>query len=230
MGRNDFLINNEDLKTNPTARIPICLCLDSSGSMRGEKLNMLNQGVAEFYNAIKSDAVAIHAAEICTVQFGDEAEALNEFSTIDLQPEVPIVKAFGGTSLGKGVLLALEKLNNRKEEYKKVGVDYYQPWLVLMTDGRPNSSEKGRLATAQETISQLVNDRKLTVFPIAIGEDADIEVLKSLSPKWDPLRLKGLRFSEFFTWLSVSVAAVSRSQPTDNVKLDVEGLKGWAEL
>lgn len=229
MAENSFLINNEDLKTNPTARIPICLCLDSSESMRGEKLNMLNQGVAEFYNAIKSDSQLLLSVEICTVQFGDEAKSLNEFCTIDLQPEVPTVEAFGRTSLEKGVLLALEKFNNRKEEYKKMGVDCYHPWLVLMSDGHLNSSEKGRLAIVQETINQLVNDRKLTVYSIAIGEDADMEVLKSLSPKWDPLRLKDLKFLELFTFVN-GVPVVFRSKSSEDIKLDLESINSYTEL
>lgn len=230
MARNDFLINKEDLKTNPMARIAVCLCLDSSGSMRGEKLDLLNKGVAEFYNAIKNDEIALRAAEICIVQFGDEAEALNDFSTIDLQPEIPVVRAYGGTSLGKGVNLALDLLQKRREDYKSIGVDYYQPWLVLMTDGRPDPAEKTRLSEAKKTIGDLVKEKKLTVFPIAIGEDADMGMLQELSPNRPPLRLQGLKFSEFFGWLSISISAVSRSQPDETIKLDVEGLKGWAEL
>ena len=76
----------------------------------------------------------------------------------------------------------------------------------------------------------MIEDRRLTFFPIGIGNGANLEVLRDLSPRRDPLKLKGLRFQEFFEWLSRSVSTVSRSVPGESVTLDQEGLKGWAEL
>ena len=35
MERNLMILRQEDLLTNPTTRLPICLCLDVSGSMDG---------------------------------------------------------------------------------------------------------------------------------------------------------------------------------------------------
>ena len=57
-----------------------------------------------------------------------------------------------------------------------------------------------------------------------------MNILARFSPGRPPLKLKGLNFREFFTWLSKSVSKVSQSTPGDVVPLDVEGLKGWAEL
>jgi uncharacterized protein YegL len=76
----------------------------------------------------------------------------------------------------------------------------------------------------------MVTAKKLTVFPIGIGADADMTALARFSPNRRPLRLKGLNFKEFFEWLSRSVSRVSRSTPGDAVKLDPTGLDGWAEL
>ena len=42
---NGDLVRMEDLVNNPTARVPVCLCLDVSGSMSGEKISELNQGI-----------------------------------------------------------------------------------------------------------------------------------------------------------------------------------------
>lgn len=229
MSDNNLLLRLEDLVNNPTARVPVCLCLDTSGSMDGAPINELNEGVKLFYDAIKEDETALYAAEVSIVTFGGGVTCIEDFANVERQTNIPKLHATGGTPMGEAVNLALDLLEKRKAEYRDKGVDYYQPWLVLMTDGQPNGSND-ELEQAIRTTNELVNNRKLTVFPIAIGDDADIDVLKSFSPKRQPLKLKGLMFREFFQWLSKSVSTTSQSTPGETIPLDVEGIRGWAEL
>ena len=44
--------------TNPDPRCACILVLDTSGSMHGEKINQLNQGLIAFRDALQSDSVA----------------------------------------------------------------------------------------------------------------------------------------------------------------------------
>lgn len=227
---NNLLLRMEDLVNNPTARVPVCLCLDVSGSMFGEPISELNRGVQLFYNAIKDDEVAMYSAEICIVTFGgNDAICLEDFASLELQPDPPVLKANGMTPMGEAVNMALNLLEQRKNEYKDKGVDYYQPWLVLMTDGEPNGNS-GELSRAIQRTVDLVNSRKLTIFPIGIGPDADMSTLAKFSPNRAPLKLQGLKFREFFSWLSKSVSKTSQSTPGESVKLDMDGIKGWGEL
>ena len=48
--------------------------------------------------------------------------------------------AGGMNLLGGAVELALQKLEQRKAEYKRAGVPYYQPWLVIISAGAPNDN------------------------------------------------------------------------------------------
>ena len=225
----NLLLRLEDLVNNPTARVPVCLCLDTSGSMDGQPIEELNEGVHLFYEAIKEDETALYSAEISIVTFGGNAECIKDFSSLEIQPEAPKLSAYGMTPMGEAVNMALDLLEKRKEEYKDKGVDYYQPWLVLMTDGEPNGDAE-ELSKAINRTANLVNQKKLTVFPIGIGKDADMEVLAKFSPKRSPLKLQGLKFKEFFAWLSKSVAKTSQSTPGETIKLDIEGIKGWGDL
>ena len=252
---NNLLLRLEDLVSNPTPRVPICLCLDTSGSMRtvtgectptGEtifedgkertvvtggtsRISELQKGIELFYDAIRADEVAVYSAEICIVAFNNSAKCVLDFSNIERQETIPELQAYGNTAMGEGVNLALDLLERRKEEYKDKGVDYYQPWLVLMTDGESNGSEE-ELQRAIKRTNELVNSKKLTIFPIGIGEDAGMKTLQKFSPTRSPLKLQGLRFEEFFAWLSKSVSKTSQSTPGEKVELDKEGIKGWGEL
>ena len=225
----NLLLRLEDLVNNPTARVPVCLCLDTSGSMDGQPIEELNEGVHLFYEAIKEDETSLYSAEISIVTFGGNAECIKDFSSLEIQPEAPKLSAYGMTPMGEAVNMALDLLEKRKEEYKDKGVDYYQPWLVLMTDGEPNGDAE-ELSKAINRTANLVNQKKLTVFPIGIGKDADMEVLAKFSPKRSPLKLQGLKFKEFFAWLSKSVSKTSQSTPGETIKLDIEGIKGWGDL
>jgi uncharacterized protein YegL len=220
-----YLLRQADLTENPTARVPICLVLDVSGSMDGEPIRELNAGVRLFFDAIRADDVAQYAAEICIVTFGNVVTKELDFMSVELQ-QVPTLSASGATPMGAAVWLALDLLDARKGDYKRAGVDYFQPWMVLMTDGVPTDD----ISAAAARIRELVTEKKLTVFSIAIGDEAKLQTLTTLSPARPPRRLLGLNFREFFTWLSQSVSRVSQSTPGESVKLDELGTKSWGEV
>lgn len=222
-------IEADDLVENPTPRVPVALCIDTSGSMMGDPIRELVAGVNQFYDAIDEDDDAHDAAEVCIVEFNSHAKVIHEFASIEGLQRISSISATGGTAMGEGVNLALDTLEARKRLYSDYGVLYYQPWLVLMTDGAPNGSA-AELERAIHRVTDLVGTKKLTVFPIGIGASADMQVLARFSPNRAPLRLQGLSFKEFFEWLSKSVSRVSQSAPGDTVKLDLAGLAGWAEL
>lgn len=191
-------------------------------------------GVNLFYDNLFEDDVARYAAEICVVTFGDKAELIMDFANLDRQEEerqqkISALKAKGETAMGEAVNMALDCLEARKQEYKDAGVDYYQPWLVLMTDGEPNGSDS-EFERAVLRTNDLAKVRKLTIFPIGIGDEADMDCLAKFSPRRKPLHLKGMNFKGFFEWLSASVSRTSQSMPGDTIKLDLEGIKTWGEL
>ncbi|MEJ5153413.1 VWA domain-containing protein [Comamonas sp. MYb396] len=220
-----YILRQEDLVENPTARVPICLVLDVSGSMSGEPIAELNEGVGLFFDAIRADDVAQYAAEIAVVTFGAGVHKAVDFMAIDRQT-TPMLQANGATPMGEGVLMGLDLLEARKLDYQRAGVDYYQPWLVVMTDGEPTDE----LSAAAERIRALVSAKKLTVFPIGIGGGANMTKLAVLSPNRPPLRLRGLNFKEFFEWLSRSVSRVSQSTPGEHVALDTAGIAAWGQV
>lgn len=222
---NDLILRQEELIDNPTARVAVALVLDTSYSMSGEPIDELNRGVAKFFEETLANEVARFSAEVCIVKFGGTSELVLDFRSLEEQT-VPTFSASGGTPMGEAVSQAIEALEARKSEYQNAGVDYYQPIMVIMSDGAPTDS----IESAGRNISNLVNQKKLSVFCVGIGKDADMATLQRLSPGRTPLPLKELNFEEFFVWLSASVARVSASIPGEDVPIDVDGIKGWANI
>jgi len=214
---NLMLLRQEDLVSNPTTRLPVCLCLDVSSSMNGDPIQELSKGVRYFFEAIKSDEVARYSVELAIVVFQSNATVILDFANIDRQ-RIPSLTANGLTAMGAGVDLALDILENRKSEYSKKGVDYYQPWMVLMTDGGPTDNT----SSAIERVRKLSSNRKLTLFPVAVGRRANMQTLKNFSTMNKDMVLKVTspeHFKEFFEWLSQSVTVASNSVPGDKPTL-----------
>ncbi|OUQ24002.1 hypothetical protein B5E80_08240 [Flavonifractor sp. An135] len=217
-----MLTNLKDLVDNPTPRIPVALCLDVSGSMFGKPMEELNTGVTRYLEEVRKDELALSSAETALVTFGDTAQRIADFDTADrLRP--PVLEADGITDMGAGLALALDLLEQRKKAYQSAGVDYYQPILVVMSDGAPNGDPRV-LKAAVARIQEQLDRRKLTVVAVGLGPDADLEMLSRLSRR-QAVRLSGTRFREFFLWLSRSVASVSATLPGEETSLNLEALQ-----
>lgn len=105
----------------------------------------------------------------------------------------PLV-ADGDTPLGSAVNKALDCLETRKLEYKKAGVAYYQPWLILISDGEPTDNWQAAAQRAQE----MANQSKLVVIPVGV-KGANLTKLSAFSKSNRPAKsLDGLKFREFF--------------------------------
>jgi uncharacterized protein YegL len=196
--------------------------------MDGEPIRELNKAIEMFYSEIKSDMQTLASCEISIVTFDSVATLIADFSSI--QDKVPVkLTCNGSTNMKAGIELALEKLNQRKDQYKANGVEYYQPWLIIMSDGQPDS--ENMLIPLQDEIRELESKRKLMVLPVGIGDNVDLNVLSRFSNK-NPgaFSLKGLKFKEFFNFISRSMESVSRSKTTERAKLPLELIKDWAEL
>ena len=93
-----------------------------------------------FYNAVEGDDDArdARAGDGIIVEFNSGTSLIQDFASVDRLQRIGTLSPMGLTAMGEGVNLALDTLEDRKAKYSGSGVLYYQPWLVLMTDGQPN--------------------------------------------------------------------------------------------
>jgi uncharacterized protein YegL len=208
---------------NPDPRCPCVLLLDISGSMNGQPVAELNAGLSQYKDELVADSLAAKRVEVAIVTFGGQVQTACEFATADMF-HPPSLSAGGDTPLGRGVIQALDLLQQRKEVYRQNGIMFYRPWVFLITDGAPTDEWK----VAAERIKQGEDSKSFMFFSVGV-EGANMEILQQLSPR-EPLKLKGLRFRDLFKWLSNSQRAVSHSQTNEQVPLTspTEGPNGWA--
>ena len=195
---------------NAAKRLPMALCLDTSGSMSGD-IHNLNDAVKLFYEQCKADSKAKNAVEVVAIEFGSNGvHEASPFSEVEYA-QIPHFNAGGGTPMGEAVTLALDHLEQRKEWYKNEGISYYQPMLVIMSDGCSGDD----IRPASRRSSDMVNNKKLIVLPLAFGS-ADTAALESFSGGQKVIHIsQGFSFVEFFKWLSASASAISSGQSVD---------------
>lgn len=218
------LIPDIEFAENPEPRCPCVLLVDVSSSMYGAPMNELNSGVATFARELKADQLASLRTEVAIVTFGSGAEMVQDFVTVD-QFNPPTLVANGATEMSAGINLALDKIEERKQMYRDNGIDYYRPWLFLITDGAPTELPEEVIA-ASARLKQAEDEKRVATFSVGV-EGADMGMLTDISPR-RPLMLQGLEFSGMFVWLSQSMSRVSASQTDEEIALDADGLKDWA--
>lgn len=209
---------------NPENRCPVVLILDTSASMEGAPIESLNQGLAEFKFDVEQDELAALRVELSIIGFGKEVNVLQPFVTIDdFTP--PVLNTAGKTPLGSAIDRGLDVLEERKQVYRANGVQYYRPWVFLVTDGAPTDGEKWKEAAAR--VSDLEANKRISFFTIAV-EGADMEILERVAPtSRPPIQLQDLKFKELFRWLSSSVRRISTNRVGGDM-IELPSVSGWA--
>jgi len=214
-----------DAETFPVAhpdrpQAACALLLDTSRSMRGEKIRGLEAGVKAYREYLHKDPMAKDIVETAVITFSTEANVAHTFSNVETMPEIEL-KAQGWTAMGAAIDKAIELIEERKQYYKAEGVDYYRPFLVLITDGGPTDIKgKEKLAEYAKKIQDGAKGKKF--YPLFFGtKNADFDKLKQLVGEAGAVvGIDEVRFEDLFQWLSRSVSGLKDSQPGDQVQLE----------
>lgn len=217
------LATSNDLIENPSPRCPCMVVLDTSASMGGAPIQQLNAGFQQFLQALNDDEVASCSVEVGVITAGGRVTDQLPFTTAMDIDHRGYFDAEGMTPLGGAVDLALKKLEERKAQYRSAGVAYFQPWLVIISDGAPTDHWQQAAAQAK----QLSANRKLVSLVVGV-DGADMHALGEFSHR-PAIKLDGLKFGEFFEWLSASMSRVSNSAST-TASVALPPMDGWASI
>ena len=205
---------------NPEPRCPCILLLDTSGSMSGEPIKALNEGLQTFKDDITKNELAQKRVEVAVISFDSEVNVVENFVTAD-QFEVPVLTAQGLTRMGDAINKALDLLQERKSAYRDNGIPYYRPWVFMITDGSPQGEVPETIDKAKQRVKEEEDNRRVAFFAVGV-EGADLDSLRQIIVR-EPVKLQGLNFREMFLWLSNSMQQVSQSRPGEQVPLSPVG-------
>ncbi len=198
-----------------------CLCvlvLDVSGSMQGQAIDELNNGLRSFHKEVMDDFVASQRLEVSIVTFGSTVSCLQEPALIT-QISMPVLHAAGTTKLVDGVRMGIDLIEQRKKWYKETGQNYYRPMLVLITDGEPDPEQN--ISGLSNEIETAMLGKKFSFFALGV-KGFNYDKLASLCPPpTHPLILDGYKFANFFKWLSnsIGIGIIKSAERGDKPKL-----------
>jgi len=213
----------DNFADNPEPRCPCLLLLDISGSMSGNPIRELNDGLKIFRDELMADSLAAKRVEVAIVSFSP-VSVVNDFQTADLFSP-PNLTAQGDTPMGEAIERGLDLLSKRKETLRNNGIAFYRPWIFLITDGGPTDN----WSNAASRVKEGETKKAFAFFAVGV-EGARMDILSQMTTR-EPVKLKGLRFRDLFQWLSNSMKSVSHSKPGDTVPVQNPATpQGWATV
>ena len=187
-------------------RLPVYLLLDCSGSMSGEPIEAVRQGINTLLSDLKSDPQALETAYLSVITFDSNAQQVVPLTEL-MSFNTPELHASGLTSMG-GALRVLKDCIQREllpntEEHK----GDWKPLVFLLTDGNPTDGEV--LRSELQDMSSL---HAANIVACAAGPYADTVVLKQITP--NVLMMNSTSAGDmaaFFAWVSSSIGISSKS-------------------
>lgn len=208
----------EEFTVSEARPLPVILLLDSSGSMEGDKISILNAAVREMLQSFASEDDISAAIHVGVIQFG-KAVGWHQplLPAEDVIDQWRDLAAIGKTPLGQALTLLRDSLEDRNIVSSRA----YRPTIVLVSDGKPTDDWGGPMAEL------LASPRasKAARFAMGIGADADSVVLSQFIDTASGTRVfeahEASRIQKFFRFVTMSVTARTRSgNPNDIVPAD----------
>ncbi len=201
--------------------LPIFILADTSGSMRGDKINELNLAIREMISALIAADDIRGKFQICIITFGGEVKTIQELADVD-SISLSELTASGNTPMGHAFAVLKDMIEDRNIVTSRA----YTPTIVLISDGIPTDCSEGMYQRKNyfdwEPLKELHSgDRssKCQRLALGIGEDADADMLKAFidNPEIPVIKTKDASgITKFFRWVTMSTVARMNSINPNN--------------
>ncbi len=165
-----FLFSIYGEKVERTPRLNVTFVLDKSGSMDGAPIESLKAGLKRALDLFSEDD------RISIVLFDSEIEVLLENTRLygpdrkRVKHLISTIEAMGGTCIDEGLEAGINEL-------KKVKLEGYVNWIILLTDGK---NEHGSNEHAIEMATK-ARELGVSIFTIGLGKHWSPSLLEKLA-------------------------------------------------
>ena len=183
-------------------RLPIYLVLDTSGSMYGEPIEAVKNGVQTLISTLRSDPYALETAFISIITFNTNAQQVTSLTEL-ASFQQPTIDAGGCTALGGALELLAQKIDAEVTKTTAEQKGDWKPLVFLMTDGEPTDDITHGLAEFRKLKTGMV-------VACAAGTGANTNTLKQITENVVSLdTADSATIKAFFKWVSASISTSS---------------------
>ena len=183
-------------------KLPVYLLLDTSGSMFGEPIEAVKNGVQVLVSTLRQDPYALETAYLSIITFDATAQQIVPLTEISAFQQ-PNIQATGCTALGEALSLVTKKAEQEVSKTTAEKKGDWKPLVFIMTDGEPTDDlNKG--------IQNFKKGKWGMVVACAAGAGANTDTLKKITECVVSLdTADSATIKAFFKWVSASVSAGS---------------------
>lgn len=196
-------------------RLPVYLMLDTSGSMSGEPIEAVKNGVQILISTLRQDPYALETAYLSVITFDSTAKQVVPLTEL-ANFQTPNISASGTTALGDALGLLADSIEAEVGKTTAEIKGDWKPLIFIMTDGTPTDDWARGLAKLRKV-------RTGVIVACAAGQGADTSILKQITDVVVALDTADSNtIKAFFKWVSASVS--TGSQKVDQGQKEVTGL------
>ena len=183
-------------------KLPVYLLLDTSGSMFGEPIEAVKNGVQVLVSTLRQDPYALETAYLSIITFDSTAQQIVPLTEISAFQQ-PNIQATGCTALGEALSLVTKKAEQEVSKTTAEKKGDWKPLVFIMTDGEPTDDlNKG--------IQNFKKGKWGMVVACAAGAGANTDTLKKITECVVSLdTADSATIKAFYKWVSASVSAGS---------------------
>lgn len=187
-------------------RLPVYLLLDCSGSMSGEPIEAVRQGIEMLISDLKGDPQALETAYLSVITFDSTAQQVEPLTEL-MSFNMPQLHASGMTALGGAIGVLKDCVNRELRSNTAEHKGDWKPLVFLLTDGCPTDEEVFR-----REIQDLGSLHAANIIACAAGPYADTTFLKQITN--NVLMMNSISagdMASFFAWVTSSIKTSSQS-------------------